>query len=92
MPFFDAKKDKEFSIVALERKVITQVSELREFRLINMINDAHLESWNYVTEEGKAFAKSLREDPLLSHRYDTERTNFYEWELFTEVYDKETLV
>lgn len=92
MPFFDAKKDHEFSIVALEKKSMTQVSELLGYRLITMINDAYLEPWNYVTEEGKAFAKSLREDPLLSHRYDTERTNFYEWDLFTEPYDKETLV
>ncbi len=92
MPFFDAKKDKEFNRLILEEKVIQQTSELLSFRLVNIINHACCETWNYVTEEGKAFAKKLLEDPLMANRYDNERTNFYEWPLFTGEYDHETLI
>lgn len=88
LPFFDV--DEEFSLAALERKAIAHVKEFLGLRLISMIDDAYCEEWNYASEEGKAFARELRANPLITHRYDDRRTNFYEWSIFAS-YDKETL-
>lgn len=90
LPSFDAEEDKEFNQAALEKKVMTQAKQLLSYRLVDLIDHALCEPWNYTTEEGKAFSKTLREDPLM-WRYDTERTNFYEWTIFTAPYNKETL-
>lgn len=82
--------DKHFSVTALEKKAIIQVKSLLGLGLIKLIDDAFCEEWNYVTTEGKAFARTLRENPLM-WRYEKTRTNFYEWELFSH-YNRETLV
>lgn len=90
LPFFDHKKDTVFSLAVLEKKVIAQVNYLMEHRLIDMIDDAYCEAWNYVTEEGKVFARALKANPLMCH-YDNSRTNFYEWPIFKD-YDIATLM
>ena len=92
LPFFDAGEggDTVFSQIVLERKAMVHVEEFLNFRLIDMINDAYCEEWNYTSEEGKAFARELKANPLMIHRYDRNRTNFYETSLFKS-YDKATL-
>jgi hypothetical protein len=92
LPFFDAKEggDIVFSQIALDRKAMAHAKEFLDMRMFDMINDAYCEEWNYVSEEGKAFARELKANPLMCHRYGSCRTNFYEWKLF-ESYDKATL-
>lgn len=88
LPFFDSKKD-TFNLATLEKKGINNMNELLEMGLVDLINDAFCEEWNYTTEEGKAFARKLKADPRM-YRYDTTRTNFYEWPIFKD-YDPLTL-
>lgn len=92
LPFFNAEAggDTEFSRAVLERKAMAHVKEFLGLRLISMIDDAYCEEWNYASEEGKAFARELRTNPLIARRYNDRRTNFYEWSIFAS-YDKETL-
>lgn len=88
--FFSPSIDKEFSFEAMEKKAIVQVQELLRIGLTTIVNHAFCEEWNYLTEEGKAFARSLREGQMYG-RYNKERENFYEWGMFQN-YDKATLL
>ena len=83
LPSFKAKDDPIFSNGALEKKAIVTTEHLLEMGLVNMIDDAFCEEWNYTTDEGKAFARKLKADPRM-WRYDTTRTNFYEWSMFKD--------
>lgn len=89
--YFDPSEgDKVFSFEALEEKAIKQVRDLLGMDMVKMIDDAYCEEWNYLTQEGKAFSRSLRANPLM-WRYDTDRTNFHAWDLFKN-YRPETLL
>lgn len=91
MPGFRVKEgDREFTYALLEKKVIAQCRSLLETRLVDLIDHACCEEWNYITEEGRAFARELRAHPLM-YRYDTERTDFYQWPIMQN-YDPETLL
>ncbi len=87
---FSATKDSCFTMAAHEEKAIHKVRELIKMGLTDIVDDSFCEEWNYLTEEGKAFARSLRENPAM-WRYDTDRTNFYHWEIFKHD-DTETLL
>ena len=87
---FDPVVVSEFTYEALERNVIAQCRSLCDLRLFYMVNDAMCEEWNYVTQEGKAFARELRAGPM-QHRYDTSRTNYFDWDVMKH-YDPETLL
>ena len=81
MPSFDPAKDREFTFELLERKVIAQTSQLACDQLYFLISDAHCDDWNYTTSNGKALARRLR-DQCLGHCYYTNRTNFYNLDIF----------
>ncbi len=98
-PFFSPKEgDKEFTLELLERKSIAQCKEFLRLKEINknkpalenFIDDSFCEEWNYITPEGKAFAKELREG-VKKWKYDKKRENFYKDPLFQH-YDPNTLL
>lgn len=99
-PFFSPSKegDTEFTLEALEKKSIAQCREflfLKESNwkkpaLENFIDDSFCEEWNYITPEGKAFAKELREG-VKKRKYNNTRENFYKDPLFQN-YDPNTLL
>jgi hypothetical protein len=83
-----------FTQALLERRVMTQCRELIELNagLIDMVDDACCEEWNWSSDEGRAFARMLRERKAARGRraYDETRENFYNWPLF-QAYDPATL-
>lgn len=98
-PFFSPKDgDREFTPESLEKKSIAQCrqflflkeSDRRKPALENFIDDSFCEEWNYITPEGKAFAKELREG-VKKWKYDSKRENFYKDPLF-QSYDPNTLL
>ena len=91
MPPFRPKEDGlTFSQELLEKSVMKQTQELIDKKLYDMIDDGKCEEWNWTTEEGKKFSHIVKK--AKGHRYDSTRTNFYEWDLFKEPYDLLTLV
>jgi hypothetical protein len=97
-PFFSLEMgDKEVTFETLEKKSILWCKEILSLKdaskgkpLEGLIDDSFCEEWNYVTEEGKAFAKELRK--IKGYRYDKTRTNFYNDPLFIISYDPYTLL
>lgn len=72
----------------LERRVMEQSRELLKYGLLDMIDNGRCEEWNWSSDEGRAFARMLRQTKGL--KYDETRENFYHWPLFQQ-YDPATL-
>jgi hypothetical protein len=90
---FDARVDLFFTFEEMERRSIANIRQLISLLpLYNQINDAFYEEWNYITPEGVRFCKEeMQKRSYYFARYDTERENYFQWELFND-YDKVTLL
>lgn len=93
---FRSSETKIFSNELMEKKFIQQTKEL--LRLIpNAINDDHyikntyLDIWNYITEEGKAFCRYLRQVKHFPDPINDDAFNYFNWAIFQN-YDPNTLL
>ncbi len=86
--------DGVFTTELFERRVIEETRDLLVLPVprggaSELVADALYEEWNWQTEEGKAFARQLRESAK-KISYDASRQNYFEWEIFRH-YDPATL-
>lgn len=97
MPAFRPSADGTvFTQELLERRVTEQSRELLTLGLLDMVDDGRCEEWNWSSDEGRAFARTLREakrTTMSARNYDETRENFYHWPLFhpPNTYDPATL-
>lgn len=83
LPGFGKDDSVVFTHELLEETVIKQIKGVLTFDGIYLIDDAFAEPWNYITKEGKEFAIEVRKK--LGHRYDSERANYFEWDIFHDI-------